>query len=278
MNRLLLLILPVLATAVPLQGGIIVIGNLARTSQIKPGGTIEGVILVKNTGGESADLQVFQSDYLCYADGRNEYGDPGKAPRSNAGWITLSPSRVKLAPGETQPVRYKGKAPADANLQGTYWSMIIVEPGAPPAITPQGQVDKVAVGLQTKIRFAIQIVTEVGQGGARSLQIQDKQIVQGEGKSALHIDVLNDGARLLIPLMTVELFGQDGASVGRFDAGRARIYPACSVRAKFDLTDVPPGKYVAMVLLDSGDAQVMGAQYDLEIAHSASVKGAGSGQ
>jgi hypothetical protein len=65
--------------------------------------------------------------------------------------------------------------------------------------------------------------------------------VKHEGKRTLSLDIGNDGERLLIPAITVELFDQQGASIGRFDAGRTRIYPSCSVRAKVDLTDVPPG-------------------------------------
>ena len=265
MKHLLALILAALALADSARAGIIVVGNLARTSTIKPGESLDGIILIKNNDKESADVHVFQTDYLCYADGSNDYGAPGKATRSNAGWITVSPTRLKIAPGETQPVRYKGKVPVDPKLHGTFWSMIMVEPGSAPTITPEGKTNQVAVGLQTKIRFAVQIVTEVGQSGTRSLQVQEKRIVQGEGKRALQLDIANDGERLLLPMMTVELFDQGGASIGRFEAGRARIYPACSVRAKVDLTDVPAGKYAAMVLLDSGDAQVMGAQYDLEL-------------
>lgn len=265
MKRLLLTALALAALIGSSSAGVIVIGNLARTSTIKPGETFEGVIFLKNTDKQAAEARVSQTDYLCYSDGRNEYGEPGKAPRSNAGWITVSPTRLKIGPGETLPVRYKGRAPADPKLRGTFWSMIMVEPSSAPAITPEGKVNEVAVGLQTTIRFAIQIVTEVGQTGTRSLQVLDKRLVQGDGKRALQLDIGNDGERLLIPAMTVELFDKGGASIGRFDAGRSRIYPACSVRAKVDLTDVPGGKYVAMVLLDSGDAQVMGAQYDLEI-------------
>lgn len=266
MKRLLLLILAICTLAGFSHAGVIVIGNLARTTTIKPGDPFEGVIFLKNTGHQMADTRVSQADYLFHADGSNEYGEPGRTPRSNAGWITVSPTRLKIAPGETLPVRYKGRAPADPKLQGTFWSMIMVEPSSAPAITPDGKVDQIAVGLQTSIRFAIQIVTELGKGGTRSLQVQDKRIVQGEGKRALQLDIANDGERLLVPMMTVELFDRRGASIGRFDAGRARIYPTCSVRAKVDLNDVPVGKYTAMVLLDSGDAQVMGAQYDLEIA------------
>ncbi len=89
--------------------------------------------------------------------------------------------------------------------------------------------------------------------------------MKDNGKRLFQLDVGNDGERMLIPAISVELFDQKGASLGRFDAGRTRIYPSGSARAKVDLTDLPSGKYVAMVLLDSGDAQVMGAQYDLEL-------------
>ena len=265
MKRPLLFSLFLFLLALPAWADISVVGKLARTATIGPGDSFDGVIFVRNNDAHAADVRLFQTDYLCQADGTNDYGEPGKAARSNAGWITVSPTRLKLAPGETQPVRYKGRAPANAKLHGTYWSMIMVEPNAAPAITPEGKPDTVAVGLQTTIRFGIQIVTEIGQSGTRSLRVLEKCLVKLDGKRAFQLDVGNDGERLLIPTMSVELFDQKGASIGRFPAGRTRIYPACSVRAKVDLSAVPPGKYVAMVLLDSGEAQVMGAQYDLEL-------------
>jgi hypothetical protein len=130
---------------------------------------------------------------------------------------------------------------------------------------PEQKERQVAVGLQTTIRFGVQIVTEIGSEGTRSLQILDKSLVKAGTKRAFHLDIGNNGERLLIPAVGVELFDGDGASIGRFDGGRTRIYPACSARSKIDLSDVPVGKYTAMVLLDSGGDQVMGAQYELAI-------------
>ncbi len=266
MKRLLLfLFLTALSLSGNASAGIIVIGNLARTATVQPGGAFEGVIFVKNMDSPVADVRLSQADYAFQADGSNDYGAPGRAPRSNADWMSVTPTRLRIAPGETVPVRYKGRAPGDPKLNGTYWSIIIVEPATEPAITPEGKVDQVAIGLQTKVRFAVQIVTEMGQTGRRSLMVQRKRLVQEEANRALELDIANDGERLLIPKMTLELFDSQGRSLGRFDAGRARIYPGCSARAKFNLTDVPAGKYTAMLLLDSGDAQVMGAQYDLEL-------------
>ncbi|MEN3370009.1 MAG: hypothetical protein V7609_2152 [Verrucomicrobiota bacterium] len=265
MKPLLLSLFIVIALCSPSEAGVAVIGNLARTSTIKPGAAFEGVIFLKNTDSQAVDVRVSQTDYVSHADGSNIYGEPGSAPRSNARWFTVTPSLLKLAPGETQPVRYKGSAPADPKLHGTFWSMIMIEPNSAPPITPENQPDKVAVGLQTTIRFAVQIVTEVGRDSVKSLKVLEKSIVQAGGKRVLQLDIGNDGEQLLIPSITVELFDEKGASIGRFDAGRTRIYPSCSVRAKVDLSGVPAGKYAAMVLLDSGEAQVMGAQYDLEL-------------
>ena len=256
------------------QAGVVVIGNLARTASVKPGDTFEGVVFLKNTDANSADVRLFQTDYTSQADGSNDYGAPGSARRSNAEWITVSPTRVRLMGGETRPVRYKGRVPANPKLTGTYWSMLMVEPLSAPAATPENRPDKVAVGLQTAIRFGIQLVTEVGKESKASLQVREKRLVSNAtaAKRSLELDIGNDGERLLIPNMSVELFDNTGASVGRFDAGRARIYPECSVRAKVDLSDIPAGKYAAMVLLDSGDSQVLGAQYDLEITPPVPVK------
>ncbi|MDB6139922.1 MAG: hypothetical protein JWO94_2994 [Verrucomicrobiaceae bacterium] len=272
MNRILLFLAAFLAHH-SAQAGVVVIGNLARTVNVKAGDNFEGVVFLKNTDKTGADVHLFQTDYTSQADGTNNYGEPGRAPRSNAEWITVSPTRVHLTAGETRPVRYKGRVPANSKLSGTYWSMLMVEPTSVSAPTPETKPDQVAVGLQTSIRFGIQLVTEVGKESKASLQVRDKRLVSSTAaRRSLELDIGNNGERLMIPAMTVELFDKSGASVGRFDAGRARIYPECSVRAKVDLSDIPEGKYAAMVLLDSGDSQVLGAQYDLEIAPMVPVK------
>lgn len=266
MHRLLILLFTLLALPGLAPASIVVIGKLSQKSIVKPGDHFEGVISVKNTSAVPAEARVTQSDYSFLADGSNHYGEPGKASRSNAGWITVTPTRIKLAPGETLPIRYKGRAPADAKLCGTYWSMIMIEPNGAPAIAPDGNLGKIAVGLQTTVRFAVQIITDIGQSGTRSLKVQGKRLVRAAGRRTLELDIANDGERLLVPTVSVELFNAKGVSAGRVQARRASVFPDCSLRAKVDLTGIPDGNYTAMLLLDSGEAQVMGAQYDLELA------------
>ena len=247
------------------SASIAVVGSLSRSAKVEPGVTFDGVILLKNTDKVAGEARVFRTDYLFQADGSNTYGEPGSHARSNANWITVNAARVKLAPGETVPVRYKGKAPSDPSLRGSYWSMIMIEPMSGANELPSSDKDKVTVGLKTKIRMGVQIVTEVGRGAASKLQIDSKAVDKCDGKRSFFLDLNNTGERMLIPAVTVELFDRSGASIGRFEGGRVRIYPTCSARSRIDLTDVPPGRYNAMVLLDAGGDQVMGAQYDLQL-------------
>jgi len=81
----------------------------------------------------------------------------------------------------------------------------------------------------------------------------------------LQLDLENTGQRYLRLLVWAELYDEQGTSVGRFQAGRRGVYPGCSTRFHADLSQVPPGKYNALVVADNGDEYVFGARYDLEI-------------
>lgn len=245
--------------------GVSVVGNLVRTHTVKPGDPFEGIVIVRNNGDSPTDAKVFQTDYLFFSNGRNLYGEPGTTPRSNAGWLTITPSRLDLPAKATAQVHYKGVVPGSADLKGSYWSMLIVEPFVPPAPVVNGEKNKITVGLQTMIRFGIQIVTEIGDTGSRSLKVLNKSLVNKDGKKAFRLDVENTGERLQIPALTMELFNKDGISVGKLEGGKSRIYASCSVRYSVDLTEIPPGKYTALVILDNGDDNVTGAQYQLEL-------------
>lgn len=242
-----------------------VVGSLARTKSATPGESFEGVIHLKNTGSQASEIRVRQTDYLFAADGTNRYDEPGTTARSNADWLSVTPPRLVIGPNETAQVHYKCKVPSRSELKGAYWSMIMIEPVAAPAATAKGGAQQVAVGLQTMLRFGVQIVTEIGDG-TRAIKVLDKRLVHAEGTSALQLDIANTGERTIQPAVSVELYDSKGTSVGRFEARKTHIFPTCSIRATAALKGVLPGTYTALVLLDNGDANVMGAQYTLEIA------------
>ena len=243
-----------------------VIGGLSREKNVKPGEKFEGIIYLKNNGESSCQVKVKQTDYLFYADGKNIYGEPGGISRSNARWISLSPVRLTVPPKETASVYYIVQVPENPDLKGSYWSMVMVEPI--PETSPESTKEekgKVKVGIQTIVRYGIQIVTNFSDAGERKIRFLDKKLFSQDKKRLFEFDIENTGERSLSPVVWVELYSKDGMNIGRFESSKLRIYPGCSVRHKVDLTDVPKGKYKALVVADSGDENVFGAQYDLEM-------------
>lgn len=246
--------------------GVSVIGGLSREKNVKPGEKFEGIIHLKNNGDSSCQVKIYQTDYLFYADGKNIYGEPGSIPRSNARWISLSPVRLTVPPKETASVHYIVQVPENPDLKGSFWSMVMVE--AIPETSPESikeEKEKVKVGIQTIMRYGIQIITNIGGTGERKIRFLDKKLISQDRKRLFQFDIENIGERSLSPVVWVELYNKDGINIGRFESSRLRIYPGCSVRHKVDLTDVPKGRHKALVVADNGDENVFGAQYDLEM-------------
>ena len=105
MRKVLFLTLAALvATVAPTFASVAVVGSLVRHYPTKPGEMFEGIILLKNTGAEAVEMGVSQTDYLFAADGSNHYDKPGAHARSNAGWLSVSPSRTVVAPQSTVSV------------------------------------------------------------------------------------------------------------------------------------------------------------------------------
>jgi len=250
----------------PASAQVVVLGSLIQDKVVMPGEAFQGRLLLQNTEAKEAHARLYQTDYMFYSDGRNTYGNPGGIARSNAGWITLDQDRVVIPPKGTVLVDYQGKVPAAQDLRGTYWSAIMVEPFDPIAPAREDDNKQPTISVQSLIRYLVQVVTDIGNTGAGDLKITHKALSMVEGKTNLVLDVENTGDRKLTPSLSAEVYDSQGKPAGKFVGGKRRIYPSCSVRFSVDLSSLPPGKYTALVIMDSGDDNVVGAQYVLEIS------------
>ncbi len=246
--------------------GFSVIGELTRERNVQCGEKFQERILLKNKGNTPAHVKIYQTDYLFFADGKNIYGEPGDISRSNGKWITVDSSRLVIPPKNTASFNYSVRVPQKSDLKGTYWSIIMVE--SIPAITPEKDDNKKRkgeFGIQTRIRYGIQIVTHIMDTGTRNIKFLDKKLISKKGKRILQLDIGNTGERLLVPFVWAEFYNKNGINVGRFESKKLRIYPECSVRHSIDLSTVKKGKYKVLVIVDNEDGYVFGARYNLRI-------------
>lgn len=244
-------------------GSITVVGSLARDVQLEPGQVHRDTVRVLNKGREPVEVRAYLRDYRFRADGSNDYAEPGSLDRSNAGWIAFAPGRFEVGPGETFPLAYEVRVPTGADLRGTYWSVLMVEPVPGDPAPPSGEDGTITV--RTLTRYGVQVSTRVGSGGEPGLAFPDIRMVPGPDGPAVQVDVENTGELLLTPRTWIEIFTEGGAPIGRFGGGERRVYPRCSARFEVPLGELPQGRYAALVVADGGEDHVVGSQHMLEI-------------
>lgn len=247
-----------------------VVGELSNDKEAYPGERYEGAVNVRNDSNEPQEVKIYQTDYMFFRDGTNTYGEPGTMPRSNAKWITFSPSFVTVPPLSTVAVSYYVDVPQDTparKLVGSYWSMLMVEGIAKGSAESAAQKDpkKTQMGIRQTIRYGIQIATHIAQTGSKKISFVDAKLIPDEkGKRYLQVDLENTGELWIRPDVYVELFNDQGVSKGKFTGARYRMYPGTSVRQMIDLTSAAPGSYKALVVVEAGGEDVYGAEYTLK--------------
>jgi hypothetical protein len=244
------------------HAGIAVEGSLSEESAAQPGDTYRGTLVIRNSGAEPVEVKLYQTDYHFDASGRNDYAALGTLARSNARWIRLGQPQFLIAPGATVHAPYEVRVPDDATLRGTYWSMVMVEPLAAAEAAPA---PKKGVQLTQVLRYAVQMVTHVGAGAEPELAFTHPASALADGRRQFSIDVANHGERWIRSRFSLELYTADGRAQAKVDGEKIRIYPGTSVRARFDVGDVPPGRYRALVVADGGNEDLYGTELQIEL-------------
>ena len=259
-----LLFLPLLGRA---QVGIV--NGLTQEKVCQPGEAFQSFITIRNYGPAAEDVRIYQTDYAFTFDGKGFYDPPGKAARSNSPWITTGHKQLTIAGSSQVELRYAAKVPDDPNLVGTYWSVIMVEvvPKAPGAQGGEAK-KETKLGITQVMRYAVQLVTHIGDTGSRKLKFLGTELLQEKGLKTFQVDVENTGERWLRTFSRLELYNQKGELAGKFEGERLRTYPGTSVRFKFDVSHIAEGRYKALVVLDNKDSYVFGAQYTLDFTPS----------
>lgn len=259
-----IVILAVFITALPAHAQVSVRGDLHRELEVLPGTTHSGTIVLENYDTKPAEVKLYQTDYRTESPGQNFYETPGSHPRSNAGWISISPMRFTIPAGETYSVTYVLEVPADPDLTGSYWSVLMIE-AIPPESPESAEADpnQSTVGIITVIRYAFGFVTHIGTTGTAQPEIVNATLTLVDGTPTLGVDVMNAGTRVLLLEIHAELYDAQGALVATREGVGRRSYPGSTRRHDIPLGDIPTGPYTALVIIDAGYNNVFGASLSI---------------
>ena len=122
-----------------------------------------------------------------------------------------------------------------------------------------------AVTVSQVIRYALQLITHIGDTGKRNLKFSGSKLVIEKEKKVLAVDVENSGDYMLRAVLSVELYDEKGILVGKYPGDKFRLYPGTSKKFKTDLSAAPNKKYKALVIVDCGGNNVFGVNMSLTL-------------
>lgn len=243
------------------NANIVVLNGLTHENRGQPGETYRGTIQIQNIGKREKSARIYLKDYWFSYAGESKHDPAGTMERSNAKWITYNPELLTLDSNEIATIDYEIKIPDNDSLIGTYWSVIMVE-----GITiPDTSTINSGVKINTAIRYAIQIITNIGNSGISDLQFLGIELGRENENNILNVTIKNIGERILRSEMSLELFDESGNSFGVIKSDRRKTFPGTSAKATLILKDIKPGNYKGILVADCGEDRMFGTNLSIEI-------------
>lgn len=236
------------------QSSIVVLNGLTHENVAQKGDIYRGIIQIQNTGQTSRSVKVYQNDYWYSYSGESKHDPPGTMERSNAKWININPELLTLAPNEISVINFEVVVPVNEDLAGTYWSVIMVEGISEPDTTRP----ETGVKINTAIRYAVQVITNIGNTGQSDLSFLGMELTKKNDASLLLVAIENIGERLLKPDVKIELFDESGNSVATIIAEKRKILPGTSIKSTLIFEGVKPGNYTGVLVADCGEDNIFG--------------------
>lgn len=237
---------------------------------VQPGEAYKGQVVLINPSDDTRYARVYQTDYFKPNATGYAFDEPGSHRRSNAGWIKMPASVIKVPPRSKVPVDYQIRVPAATALteaSGTFWSAIMVEGMNPNARAQPAK----GISISETFRYCTLIATQLGQSGRPEVQFTEISMNQKAVDDwALLVDFQNVGDRSIRPqAVWAEIYDTQGRKQQHATKKQLSIFlPGNHYREILDLGRLAPGKYKALVLIDGGDNVLFGAQMELTIPFS----------
>lgn len=248
------------------------IGKMTYEQTTAAGGQYTEVLALNNKNNpKPIELKLYQHDYLFTADGTNEYPPPGTIPRSNAKWVQLSESRLIVPADTIKEVPYQVNVPNNPGLSGSYWSLIMVEPitegSLESALSGESKPSKqFHVGVVQVMRYAVQVISHIGQTGQKKLTFKNAKMDYKEGKAFFIVDIFNVGERALRVKLWSDVYDAVGQSKGKFPSSSLyTTFPGTSARFITEVSSLGAGKYQTLTVADGGGDAVFGIKLNLTI-------------
>lgn len=244
-----------------LHASVIIVNGLTHVHSLKDAAAIEqGVIRVKNEGAKDSRILVYRQDLILACDQASTYLAPGSHSRSLGNGLKTNIDERNIAANEAYEVRYTIELDKAKAETGSYWEVIMIEVGEPVHEEPKN-----GVQVNSKVRYAIQVIVDVGTFEGPKLTYEkagyDKVAVK---QGMLRVTLKNNGRFGARTNLILEVYDSSGNKLKNTEPNTRMLYPGNCSTFEIPVNDLPAGKYDCVIIADTGK-DLFGSNISLQV-------------
>lgn len=229
---------------------VIILNGLTHTHKSKSGSVVTGVIKLKNTKDTEQRVLIYFNDLFQNCGEETNLTAKKTHLKSIREWISTDINEYVLQGKEEYELVYSINVPNDSLLEGSYWGVLMVEVEEP---IKEDDLDY-SVKLQSKVRYGVQIITDIKENTNPELDFYNVEIKKDENNvpSAIIVDAQNLGIFYVEPTIILEVFNEEGEQAKKLEVKFKKIYPESCKIFTLDISDLPKGTYSGVIVADYG--------------------------
>jgi hypothetical protein len=261
MKLIILLITAFIFISTNLFGTVAIVNGLTHVNSGAAGDVLSGEVVLINSSAQEQRV-VFEINEAVFSCSENRAFTP-KNPhqQSSSNWFDGELMDKVMAPGEKYTYRYTITVPDDKSLYGSYWTVLMVSIEDP----INEELLNSHIGLDTKIRYGVGIVTHIGQSGNVDLAFDSVDLKNTDTLSKnLKIKLKNEGQFMEGVELSLEVYDNNGNKVTEITTDRNMVFPGTCRDYLLDVSSLSPGEYQCILLAGSRE-EFVGANLSLSI-------------
>ncbi len=224
-----------------------------------PGQSATKTIKLSNHGKKAYDFQVSIKDWTRDSVGTKVYAEQGTLPHSNANWIRVSETFVRILPGQEMQMTINMDIPAELPRDRTSNSMFFLTQ----MNADRQETNHPSIGIQINYEFGVQIFHDPITAKKGEVIFRDLQYLEDSklGKRQIRVDFENNGDLHKAGQLRFELTNTENGKDYKLSELAFAIMPQGKQYQVLDLPkELVAGNYHIVALLDAGPG------YELNIA------------
>jgi len=229
---------------------VVVLNGLTHVHESESGQVISGVIKLKNTKDTQQRVVVYFNDLFQKCGEKTMLTATLSHERSINKWFSTEVNEYVLQPKEEYELLYTISVPNDNTLSGSFWGVLMVEIEEP---IKEDELEY-SVKLESKVRYGIQIITDINDKTESELDFYNVKIEKEEGiAKSITLEVENLGVFYVEPTIVLEIFNEEGAQAKKLEVKFKKIYPGNCKVFSLDISDLPKGTFSGVMVADYGE-------------------------